>query len=296
MTMAVYMLRGWSKNQQTMVLIHGAGHTGHTWVAMINELQQICSQSFIPDILVVDLPGHGGSSDITCLDDWRAEVLCDRVNLCIVKSIHHFYGDQEAEPREITILGHSLGGSIVMKICGMPVEYKLVGCIVLDCAEGVALANLHHMQEFVENQREVFNSPEDCISWCLNEGRRQKSRTSATISIPPQLRETENGQWVWRVSLQDTVPYWENWFKGSSNSFIGSQIAFKVLVSAGGHDRLDTALVIGHMQGKFQLNFIPHSNHIIHEDHPEDVARILAQLFERQLHTRELLLKAKHGS
>ena len=35
-----------------------------------------------------------------------------------------------------------------------------------------------------------------------------------------------------------------------------------------GMDRLDTALTVGQMQGKFQLTCMPQSGHAIHEDQP----------------------------
>ena len=41
----------------------------------------------------------------------------------------------------------------------------------------------------------------------------------------------------------------------------------KMLLLAG-MDRLDTALTVGQMQGKFQLTCMPQSGHAIHEDQP----------------------------
>ena len=40
-----------------------------------------------------------------------------------------------------------------------------------------------------------------------------------------------------------------------------------------GMDRLDTALTVGQMQGKFQLTVMPTAGHAIHEDQPLKVAQ-----------------------
>ena len=53
------------------------------------------------------------------------------------------------------------------------------------------------------------------------------------------------------------------WFKGLSSSFLSVRAA-RLLVLAG-TDRLDKELMIGQMQGKFQLVVVPDTGHMIHE-------------------------------
>lgn len=54
-----------------------------------------------------------------------------------------------------------------------------------------------------------------------------------------------------------------DWFTGLSSKFLGSRTA-RLLVLAG-TERLDKALMIGQMQGKFQLAVIPGVGHMVHE-------------------------------
>ena len=46
-------------------------------------------------------------------------------------------------------------------------------------------------------------------------------------------------------------------------------------------DRLDTALTVGQMQGKFQLSVMPTAGHAIHEDQPQKVAELIATFITR---------------
>lgn len=53
------------------------------------------------------------------------------------------------------------------------------------------------------------------------------------------------------------------WFTGLSNSFLAARTA-RLLILAG-TDRLDRELMIGQMQGKFQLVIVPNVGHMLHE-------------------------------
>ena len=64
-----------------------------------------------------------------------------------------------------------------------------------------------------------------------------------------------------------------------SARFLGGRGA-KLLVLAGA-DRLDRELMIGQMQGKFQLVVIPEAGHFVQEDVPERTAELLVEFFKR---------------
>ena len=48
-----------------------------------------------------------------------------------------------------------------------------------------------------------------------------------------------------------------------------------------GTDRLDRELMIGQMQGKFQLVVLPEAGHFIQEDVPERTAELMVEFFRR---------------
>jgi hypothetical protein len=70
-------------------------------------------------------------------------------------------------------------------------------------------------------------------------------------------------EYTWRTPLRTTAPYWEGWFKGLSSQFLTVRAA-RLLVLAG-TDRLDKELMIGQMQGKFQMEVVPDVGHMLHE-------------------------------
>ena len=66
---------------------------------------------------------------------------------------------------------------------------------------------------------------------------------------------------VFLIDDSDSVSV--GWFRGLSSSFLTIRTA-RLLVLAG-TERLDKELMIGQMQGKFQLAVVPETGHMIHE-------------------------------
>ncbi|KAL6768151.1 PPE1 [Auxenochlorella protothecoides x Auxenochlorella symbiontica] len=95
----------------------------------------------------------------------------------------------------------------------------------------------------------------------------------------PKAPDQASGGWVWRTPLPDSAPFWDGWYRGLSPAFLGLPCP-KVLVLAG-TDRLDKALTIGQMQGRFQLALLPQAGHAVHEDAPGAVAGILSGFLAR---------------
>lgn len=109
-----------------------------------------------------------------------------------------------------------------------------------------------------------------------------RNSTSARISVPSLLRpdpSKASHQWTWRTDLAATQPYWEGWFAGLSRKFLDAK-GGKLLLLAG-TDRLDKELMIGQMQGKYQLQVFPESGHFVHEDQAEKTANIVADFYRR---------------
>ena len=85
--------------------------------------------------------------------------------------------------------------------------------------------------------------------------------------------------WAWRTDLAATQPFWEGWFVGLSKKFLNAK-GGKLLLLAG-TDRLDKDLMIGQMQGKYQLQVFPEAGHFIHEDQAEKTAMVVADFYRR---------------
>ncbi len=109
-----------------------------------------------------------------------------------------------------------------------------------------------------------------------------RSTISARISVPSLLRRNSANAaqpWTWRTDLGATQKYWEGWFAGLSRKFLDAK-GGKLLLLAG-TDRLDKELMIGQMQGKYQLQVFPEAGHFIHEDQAEKTAMLVADFYRR---------------
>lgn len=113
-----------------------------------------------------------------------------------------------------------------------------------------------------------------------------RNTISARISVPSLLyldtslaSSKATKQWTWRTDLAATQPYWQGWFTGLSKKFLDAK-GGKLLLLAG-TDRLDTELMIGQMQGKYQLQVFPEAGHFVHEDQAEKTAMVVADFYRR---------------
>jgi protein phosphatase methylesterase 1 len=144
-----------------------------------------------------------------------------------------------------------------------------------------------------------------------------RNTASARISIPaivrPAASDSAAHAYEWRTPLRSTAPYWTSmfhpspyetiltcfsgWFTGLSKSFLAARTA-RLLVLAGA-DRLDRELMIGQMQGKFQMSVITGVGHMIqevrpplfegrddalicvHQDDPKKLAEVIIEFWKR---------------
>jgi len=140
--------------------------------------------------------------------------------------------------------------------------------------------------------RLVHQRSADAIEEELEDEKIDDSESSDNLDDPfPNLKfkvPKEKAKYTWRIDLSKTEPFWNGWFKGLSQKFLDIT-APKVLLLANIHG-LDTALTVGQMQGKFQLQVLPRSGHAIHEDQPLNVADIIAGFLVKQK-----LVVSKHG-
>ncbi|GER27595.1 protein phosphatase methylesterase 1, partial [Striga asiatica] len=205
-------------------------------------------------VVAMDLRGHGKSSTDNDLD-LSIVTLCNDV-VALVKTM---YGDS---PPAIVIVGHSMGGSVAVHIAAKKLLPSLAGLVVVDVVEGTAMSSLIHMQKILSNRVQHFSTVEKAIEWSVKGG---------------SLRNIESA----RVSIPSTLVYDESrkWYEGLSDKYLSSPVP-KLLLLAG-TDRLDRALTIGQMQGKFQMVVVRHTGHAIQEDVPDEFADLILNFISR---------------
>uniref|UniRef100_A0A0M3HNS6 Protein phosphatase methylesterase 1 n=2 Tax=Ascaris TaxID=6251 RepID=A0A0M3HNS6_ASCLU len=246
-------------------LLHGAGYSGLTWACFTEEL----SAQVECRVVAPDLRGHGETVTVDGVDFSKDRQVEDIV--AIHKSI---FGEQSTPT---FVIGHSMGGALAVHTVHSGRIDSVVGLGVIDVVEGSAMESLSLMNMVLSNRPHSFRSVEAAVDWCVKTGTARNLR-SARVSMPSQIMKSNNG-YTWRINLHKTQPYWVDWFRGLSKLFLACSVP-KILVLAG-VDRLDTDLMVGQMQGKFQNTILPKVGHAVQEDSPDQLAETLARFAVR---------------
>ncbi|KAI0305478.1 protein phosphatase methylesterase [Multifurca ochricompacta] len=269
-----------------IVCHHGAGFAGLSFALFAKEVTKLAKGEL--GILSIDARRHGAHSHIATLPIERS--FDEDLSLDIlVQDLHNLLRVVFPVPSvapSLLLVGHSMGGAVIVRVVPLLIEakYRVSGVAVLDVVEGTALDALPHMPAILNSRPEGFDSVSDAIEWHIT-AHQIRNITSARVSVPslviptPEPRARGVRAFTWRTPLRTTAPYWEGWFKGLSAAFLAARTA-RLLVLAG-TERLDRELMIGQMQGKFQLVVVPNTGHMLHEDDPLTLAQTLVEFWRR---------------
>lgn len=195
---------------------------------------------------------------------------------------------------------------------------SLSGVCVLDVVEGTAIESLQSMHMILDSRPQTFESVEKGIEWHLR-SKALRNLESACVSVPSLLQlqpvfaslndktapisgysstvlhnlggrggtAVAGGRWEWITNLRTTEPFWKGWFTGLSARFLKVPAA-RLLVLAG-TDRLDKDLMIGQMQGKYQLVVFQEAGHFVQEDVPYKTAHLFYDFFLRNVRSQKIV-------
>lgn len=260
---------------------HGAGASGLSFAIFAQEIRRLLPSA---GILSLEARGHGSLITIPTTGEEIIDYSLDALVSDALAMVEETAKQQCWSPLPpVVLLGHSLGAAITTTIATSHFKTfgsSLIGYSVLDVVEGSAIEALSHMRTYLASRPSIFGSVEEAINWHVR-SRTIRDQRSAEASVPSLLTPspTGNGKFIWRTDLQRTSPWWEEWFKGMSQKFLTGRGAKQLILA--GTDRLDKELMIGQMQGKFQLVVIPEAGHFVQEDVPEKTAGLLADFFKR---------------
>ncbi|KAK1922072.1 putative structural constituent of ribosome [Papiliotrema laurentii] len=278
-----------------LVCHHGGGASGLSFATLAKQIKQKSSGEL--GTLTYDCRGHGkttsegGKSRDTDLS--LDTLLSDFLGV-----ITHMYPDPSTAP-SLLLLGHSMGAAPILSAAPVLQQrgYNVPGVIVLDVVEGTAVEALPIMKSILAKRPDSFASVVDAIHWHVTSNSIRNAE-SARVSVPsflvPVGIATADGppRQVWRTDLLATEPYWAEWYAGLSSRFLSAKCA-RLLVLAG-QERLDKELMVGQMQGKFQLEVMQEVGHYLHEDDPATLASTIVTFWRRN--TRVLVLPPKIGA
>ncbi|KAH8118086.1 protein phosphatase methylesterase [Phellopilus nigrolimitatus] len=235
-----------------MVCHHGAGYSGLSFACFAKEIKTMANGEC--GVLALDARRHGKTKPIddTISDEDLSIDVLSKDAYSLITTLF----PSVTESPSFLLVGHSMGGSVLVRTCGMLQErkYRITGVAVLEAVEGFAIEALPHMNKLLDSRPVGFDSIEEAIEWHVS-NHTVRNSLSARISVPSLFVPSEpltdhEPAFKWRTSLRSTAPYWESWFSGLSSRFLAVRAA-RLLVLAG-TDRLDKELMIGQMQGKFQ--------------------------------------------
>ncbi|KAF9884428.1 carboxyl methyl esterase activity protein [Aspergillus nanangensis] len=266
------------------VMHHGAGSSGLSFATCAEAIRKLLPTA---GILSLDARGHGQTTVTTADKNEKVpmDLSLETLNRDVVFIIRETQSQMgwESLP-DIVLVGHSLGGAVITDVAKKgDLGAKVLAYAVLDVVEGSAMDALQTMEQYLSTRPSHFPSLASGIEWHTR-SRTIRNRTSARVSVPSLLYEEEppsdlSKPWVWRTNLAETKPFWENWFIGLSKKFLEAR-GGKLLLLAG-TDRLDKDLMIGQMQGKYQLQVLPEAGHFVQEDQPVKTAQILVDFYKR---------------
>lgn len=269
------------KKGPLFVCHHGAGASGMSFAIFAQEIRKK-----LPEAGILSLEARAHGSIITKVGSGE-EIVDFSLEALVADAVAMIQLTAEKQSWSTlpptVLIGHSLGGAVMTTVASAHFKIfgsSLIGYCVIDVVEGSAIEALSHMKTYLSSRPSIFSSVEDAVNWHVR-SRTIRDQCSAEASVPSLLvsSPTGNGKLIWRTDLMSTSPWWDQWFQGMSQKFLVGRGA-KLLILAG-TDRLDRDLMIGQMQGKFQLTVIPESGHFVQEDVPEKTASLLSEFFRR---------------
>ncbi|QFZ28053.1 putative phosphatase methylesterase [Clavispora lusitaniae] len=264
-----------------LVCHHGAGSSAMTFYALAKCLVEECDTKESVGVFAFDARGHGNSSAPV-----PAEYSLDSLTQDFARILDEFAYRNGSHL--MYLMGHSLGGAVLTNyILRHPSNgHSIRGLVVLDIVEETAIRALSSIPSFLNKRPKSFAHYADAIQWHFSL-RLLLNEDSARVSVIDLLRRDLDGSLTWRADLGSMCEFWDSWFVNLSDNFIecgkGSEMKVAKLLILSGNENLDKELIIGQMQGKYQLIVFNNTatGHFVHEDVPKQTAITIMDFVRR---------------
>lgn len=284
-----------AKSIPIFIFHHGAGSSGLTFANLAKQLLEKLNGQC--GVFSFDARNHGET--VFLKDDvnktYNRDDFSNDFSELVDKFISTKLSSLPLGKPSLIFVGHSLGGSI----CTFSFEKfnsswkrQVIGVAMLDIVEEAAILALEKVDHFLRVTPNMFATYEEAIEWHISQNL-SRCQESAEVAIPALFRRLPSGKLVRRTNLKAFSPYWDSWFGGLSKTFVSLPTS-KLLILAG-NDNLDKDLIIGQMQGKYQLVVFQDSGHFIQEDSPKKTAITLIDFWKRN-DNKNVVIKSNWGS
>lgn len=285
-------------NAPLIICHHGAGSSGMTFACFVKEIGGLGKDQEKPGVLTFDARGHGDSS--SPLDgNFSLSAFTSDFELLL-----HEFSARHPTSNPVFLVGHSLGGAVMTEFVSKCIETPLniKGLIVIDIVEETAVRALASLPLFLLRRPSSFSSYREAIKWHLS-SRVLRNENSAKFTVCDLLNESDH-RLQWKCDLSKVITFGNTWFKGFSQKFVECrfrrlQISKLLLLSS--NETLDKDLMIGQMQGKYQLIVFQNNSsagHFLQEDIPKQCALSIMDFIRRNSASfikKEILPKTSWG-
>lgn len=143
------------------------------------------------------------------------------------------------------------------------------------------MSALHHPQMEALIEKSDEEDDEQCPD--THPGNNADASTDNTRNAPSTDSQVGQVRYVWRIDLMQTEPFWTGWYHHLSQKFLAVSTQAKLLILAKSTEALDrdADMLRGHITGKFTVQTVTNSGHMLQENVPEIVGNHIIQLLKR---------------
>ncbi|KAF9946857.1 Protein with carboxyl methyl esterase activity, partial [Mortierella alpina] len=278
LTFCVYETNRDLTNVPVIVLHHGAGMCARSFATTARELKKLLGDQ--ARLLCFDVRGHGEttSTDQQNLDVGR--LAKDLKNLLLT-----LYGPGSGSEHmpELYLVGHSMGGAVVIEFASQEMIPGISAVAVLDMAEmNMEMAKVN-IKEWCMTRPKVFDVVEQVVQWGFDT-KVVRNLESARVSFPGLITHAPApaSGYVWYTDLMASESYWPTWFKDLNQKFLRIKAPSRTILILAEYAKLDDELQAAYERGEFQLRTFDGAGHFVQEDQPERMAMELVAFWKQR--------------
>ncbi|RKP24416.1 Alpha/Beta hydrolase protein, partial [Syncephalis pseudoplumigaleata] len=141
------------ETQPLFVFHHGAGQSALSFALTARELRQRTNNQCA--IACYDCRGHGKCNDDLTRTANDNDLSLARLTQDLVEVVRQV---QQHPKQSIILVGHSMGGAVVVDAVARKLIAPMTGVVVLDVVEGSAMESLAYMSAFIQSRPVAFHS------------------------------------------------------------------------------------------------------------------------------------------
>ncbi|KAF9941198.1 hypothetical protein BGZ75_005512 [Mortierella antarctica] len=278
-TFCVYETNRDLTDAPVIVLHHGAGCSALSFATTARELKTLLGDQ--ARLLCFDVRGHGETTSNDQLNLHMERLAKDLQNLLL--TLYGGHGSGHKQMPEVFLVGHSMGGAVVIEFAAKEMIPGIRAVAVLDMVEVNLDMAKTYIKEWCTTRPKVFDSVEQLVQLGV-ETQIVRNIESARVSFPGLITHAPApaSGYVWITDLMASEVYWPTWFKDLNQKFLKIKSPMKKILILAEYGKLDDELQAANDKGEFQLLTFDGAGHFVQEDQPERMAKELVAFWHQR--------------